>query len=59
MVDIGSNKVTQDTAKHLFMYGLKPHIRKEVLLHRPATFNDMILLAERADQAFLADKHSY
>jgi hypothetical protein len=51
--------VTADTAKHLFMYGLKPHIRKEVFLHRPATFNDMILLAERADQAFLADKHSY
>ena len=59
MVDLGSNKVTQDTAKHLFMYGLKPHIRKEVFLHRPVTFNDMILLAERADQAFLADKHSY
>jgi hypothetical protein len=59
MVDLGSGKVTQDTAKHLFMYGLKPHIRKEVFLHRPATFNDMILLAERADQAFYADKHSY
>jgi hypothetical protein len=59
MVDLGANKVTSDTAKHLFMYGLKPHIRKEVFLHRPATFNDMILLAERADQAFLADKQSY
>ena len=58
MVDLGAGKVTADTAKHLFMYGLKPHIRKEVFLHRPA-FNDMILLAERADQAFLADKHSY
>jgi len=59
MVDLGANKVTPDTAKHLFMYGLKPHIRKEVFLHRPATFGDMILLAERADQAFMADKQSY
>ena len=24
-------------------------------MHRPTTFNDMILLAERADQAFIAD----
>ena len=56
MVDLGANKVTPDTAKHLFMYGLKPHIRKEVFLHRPATFGDMILLAERSDQAFMADK---
>ena len=25
-------------------------------MHRPATFNDMILLAERADQAFMSDR---
>ena len=49
MVDLGASKVTGDTAKHFFVYGLKPQIRKEVFLHRPATFNDMILLAERAD----------
>lgn len=24
-------------------------------MHRPATFQDMILLAERADQAYMAD----
>ena len=56
MVDLGTTKVTPDTSKHLFMYGLKPHIQKEVFLHRPATFGDMILLAKRADQAFMADK---
>ena len=26
-------------------------------MHRPQTFNDMILLAERADQAFMADRN--
>ena len=26
-------------------------------MHRPATFQDMILLAERADQAFMADRN--
>jgi len=49
MVDLGPSSITAETAKHLFLYGLKPHIRKEVFMHRPATFNDMILLAERAD----------
>ena len=49
MVDLGASKITADTAKHLFLYGLKPHIRKEVFMHRPSTFDDMLLLAERAD----------
>ena len=26
-------------------------------MHRPASFQDMILLAERADQAYIADKN--
>ena len=26
-------------------------------MHRPQTFDDMILLAERADQAFMADRN--
>ena len=26
-------------------------------MHRPTTFQDMLLLAERADQAYMADKH--
>ena len=26
-------------------------------MHRPTTFNDMILFAERADQAFMADRN--
>ena len=25
-------------------------------MHRPKTFNDMILLAKRADQAFMSDR---
>ena len=49
MVDLGTNNITADTAKHLFLYGLKLHIRKEVFMHRPSTFDDMLLLAERAD----------
>ena len=56
MVDLGTNQITSETAKHLFLYGLKPHIRKEVFMHRPGTFQDMLLLAERADQAYMADK---
>ena len=52
MVDLGSGQITAETAKHLFLNGLKAHIRKEVFMHRPATFNDMLVLAERADQAF-------
>jgi hypothetical protein len=49
MVDLGTSSITQDTAKHLFLHGLKPHIMKEVFMHRPGTFQDMLLLAERAD----------
>ena len=26
-------------------------------MHRPATFQDMLLLAERADQAFMSDRN--
>ena len=26
-------------------------------MHRPGTFQDMILLAERADQAYMADRN--
>lgn len=26
-------------------------------MHRPATFQDRLLLAERADQAFMADRN--
>jgi len=57
MVDLGTKSVTPDTAMHLFLHGLKPHIRKEVFMHRPGSFNDMILLAERADQAYMSDKN--
>ena len=52
MIDLGTSSVDAETAKHMFLHGLKPHIRKEVFMHRPSTFEDMILLAERADQAF-------
>ena len=55
MVDLGSHQITNETAKYLFLYGLKPHIRKEVFMHRPNTFNDMLLLAECADQAYMAN----
>jgi hypothetical protein len=56
MVDLGTSSITAETAKHLFLYGLKPHIRREVFMHRPANFQDMILLAERADQSYMADR---
>jgi len=52
MIDLGSSQVDSETAKPLFLHGLKAHIQKEVFMHRPSTFEDMILLAERADQAF-------
>jgi hypothetical protein len=49
MIDLGTSQVTMETAKHLFLHGLKAHIRKEVFMHRPSTFQDMLVLAERAD----------
>ena len=49
MVDLGATQITYETAQHLFLHGLKPHIRKEVFMHRPSTFDDMLILAERAD----------
>ena len=52
MIDLGTSSVDAEAAKHLFLHGLKPHIRKEVFMHWPSSFEDMILLAERADQAF-------
>jgi hypothetical protein len=55
MVDLGPSQITAETAKHLFLHGLKPHISKEVFMHRPNTFEDMLILAERADQAFSAN----
>jgi hypothetical protein len=59
MVDLGPSQITAETAKHLFLHGLKPHIRKEVFMHRPTTFDDMMILAERADQAFSADQRGF
>ena len=56
MVDLGPGQITADTAKHLFLYGLEPHIRKEVFMHCPSTFADMLLFAEHADQAFMVDR---
>ena len=49
MVDLGPSQITAETAKHLFLHGLKPHISKEVFMHCPSTFEDMLILAERAD----------
>jgi hypothetical protein len=57
MVDLGTSQITTETAKHLFLYGFKPHIRREVFMRHPGTFQDMILLAERADQAYMADRN--
>ncbi len=56
MIDLGSSQVDTETAKHLFLHGLKAHIQKEVFMHRPSTFEDVILLGESDDQVFQAHK---
>lgn len=39
---------------HLYLHGLKDTVQTQVLLNMPDTFEAMVLLAERADQAVMA-----
>ncbi len=43
-----------NTAMHLYLYGLKEHVQAPVMLQLPSTFEELVMLAERADQAFMA-----
>ena len=54
MCELGDEAVDDHTAMHLYLYGLKDQVQKPVLLQLPSTFEEMVLLAERADQAYMA-----
>ena len=49
---MGSRRVEDATAFHLFLTGLKPAVRDRVMMETsPTTIEDLILLAERVDQS--------
>ena len=46
---LGPNRLDDVIALHIFTVGLKPFTREKVMLERPDTFEDAVLLAERAE----------
>ncbi len=48
---LGSNRVEDSMAFHLFLTGLKAHVREKVMMESPNSFEDLVLLAERVDQS--------
>lgn len=48
---LGSKRVPDSVALHLFTNGLKPFTKQQVALHRPDTLEDAILIAERAESS--------
>ncbi len=46
---LGPNRLDDVIALHIFTVGLKPFTREKVMLERPGTFEDAVLLAERAE----------
>ena len=50
-LELGTNRLPDDIALHVFLVGLKNFTRSQVLLQRPSAFEDAVLLAERAEQS--------
>ena len=48
-LELGQNRLPDDLALHVFMIGLKNYTRSHVLLQRPDTFEEAVLLSERAE----------
>ncbi len=46
---LGPNRLDDVVALHILTVGLKPFTREKVMLERPDTFEDAVLLAERAE----------
>ena len=56
--ELGSSKLDEDTAMHIYLHGLKHHIGTDVFRQRPSTFEDLVLLAERCDQAYMVFRNN-
>lgn len=50
-MELGANGLTDGEALFSFVEGLKPAVRHQVYVNRPATLADAILDAERTDSA--------
>ncbi len=51
---LGDRRVGEADAYHLFLTGLKPHVRERIMMETTlgqSTLSDIILLAERIDQS--------
>ncbi len=48
-VELGAKGINDDTAMHIYLFGLKFAVRESVIKQRPDTFEAMVLDAERAD----------
>ena len=46
VLNLGDNAPTDSDQLHLFVMGLKPHIRMHLLLHRPQLMADAEAMAE-------------
>ena len=55
-LELGSNKLDDGAAQFEFLEGLKDAVRQQVLLGRPMSLEDAILLAERADAAIMFNR---
>ncbi len=40
---LGSNRVEDSMAFHLFLTGLKPHVREKLMIGNPTSFEDLVL----------------
>ena len=49
-----TKKVDDETAQFLYMHGLKEAVRLQVNVARPQGLEDMIIIAERVDQAIMS-----
>ena len=48
---LGTNRLPDDVALHVFLVGLRSFTRSQVMLQRPENLEDAIVLAERAEQS--------
>ena len=53
-----TSPLDDETALHVYMQGLKEHIGVQVHLRKPSSLEDMIVLAERVDQAMMVYRRS-
>ncbi len=57
-LELGTARVSDDVAMHLYVHALKPMTQQWVMMQRPETFQDCCLLAERADATLMWQRRS-